>query len=894
MARPPRSFEVEEALSADGFREQRPGVYADVDDEAYDPSLEWHENIDVTIGNKDLPIFEFKQQIVDTVRANPVTIIVAETGAGKSTQVPQFLAEAVDGYSTIYLTQPRRTAARSVATRIRDEWSQVRGLAAGWDIVNYQTAGDTDGPEDARIQVVTDGLQLVREFHDHGVKDNDVLIIDEAHEWNTNVELLLAWAKQEIPKNPNLRVIIKSATLDSKHLAEYFSDVCDQNPPIIEVPGRSFGVAWNELPETTVTDKIMSIISSIPAADGTIPEGFHSILAFEPGKREIYDAIDEVRRRLPPALRKDVIVLPLHAKLTKEQQDEALKTYPGKIKVILSTDVAQTSITIEDITHVVDGGFKRHIEVDDEGTPGLKMIAISQADCKQRAGRTGRVAEGNYYLVKLNNNTPFVPFSHRDTYSSPEITRTDVSRNALRLKDLNLDISDFDMYHKASRHIIGLAMNSLTILQALDEESAITSLGKEMNAYPSCTSSARIMVESRRYSEPVRDYLARIVAAKEAGGLQYFAHNVGKKWQELTEEDLSDFMVQLDLFMAAETMTKYDMKEYDMDIDNFTRAMEQYPKIARHAGVKESVHRPPTTQEREDIMNCIYAGFITSVYKHIGNGQYVHAYNNEWPTIRELSNRSMVRGQPLLVVGDPYRVDLIDGGEIASKHYIENVSVVTAQQLGAVAINHTEWVHEEYKMRGDKMKDHQRQYLFGMDLGIVHEADVVPSPRLREQIIHHALEHPGASQQAIRDIKTKLEHLSHLSNSPLPKITHDQIIELVQECAPDDITNPAEIEDNLRMILLDPDRRLSLDDLVSPEKRHEIRENAPPQLEVDGVSLHLRYRNSVPIVSRYDAQAVLKLNDEVYLSDGRHVLFSLPGDSKKYTLYQLQAKLADE
>ncbi|MFO0920095.1 MAG: helicase-related protein [Candidatus Saccharimonadales bacterium] len=899
MPRSVSDFELQRMLDEHGMERgesRRTGIFIDLPSEIFDEPIDDETRksfAGTNLGNPDLPIHNYREVITETVRDNPVTIIVAETGAGKSTQVPQYLLE--EGYPKVYITQPRRPAARNVFVRMRDEISEVRGKFAGDDLVSYQTAAERQGKEDAPIKVVTDGLQLVCELHDRGLSENEVLIIDEAHEWNSNVEVLVAWTKKALADNPRLKVVIMSATMDSEHLANYYKDVCPIPPPVINVPGRMYKVEREEKPYSTVAGEVLDTIIGMPDEDGELPEGAHGILAFLPGKREIYDAIDVVRNHIPADLQHKVKIFPLHAKLSPTDQQAALTEYPGTIKVVFATDVAQTSLTIPDITHVIDSGYQRRLEVDNEGSKGLMLRPISIADSHQRAGRTGRVGDGRYVITRLNDTTPHANADERDQYPVPEILRTDIARNTLRLLALGLDIAEFDMYHKVSIHSIDIAKRNLKILGAVDDAGQITELGLRMNEYPLSASSARIMIEAERYSESTRAYLAAITAIKEVNGLQYFAHNVGKRWLDLTDEETSDLLAQLDIFIETQSMSADDIIEHDLDINNVARAHEQFAKIAKVAKTSSGWLKSPNADEREDIRRCIAAGYMHSIYLRDGDVFY-HGLNPLFNK-RELSNRSLVSGNSLsMVVGDPYNVELRDGEEVIVRHCIENATIVTAQLLGGVATSRqVQWQLDGFQFREGKVKQRERQVLLGsIDLGMVQEVPAVPSLKLRQTIIEYALEKPGFAQKELRAIKRELERLAHLSRSPVPVLTHDRIIQLVESAAPDDITTPSTIEDNLQMMLSDPNFGLSLDDFISKEIRREIIANAPPIIEVEDMSLKVTYRNGKPIVSSFNREKIMRLNEPIYLGDGREVLFMYKngsGRSRLYGLFELQYKL---
>jgi HrpA-like RNA helicase len=889
MARPIEAFEASKALSEFGLGQtENPGVITNLE-YSYDHAPHPHYDIRTELGNEALPVFEHKAEILEAVRSNPVTIIVAETGAGKSTQIPQYLLD--DGYKKVHVTQPRRTAARNVFMRIHEEVAQVRGTYAADDLIGYQTAGEFEGDENAQVMVVTDGLHLVKELNDKGVLEDEVLIIDEAHEWNSNVEVLIGWTKEAIRQNPRLKVVIMSATIDSQNLANFYGEHSpeQEQPPVIEIKNRHHKVTETQKPESTVIDQVINTTLELQN-ELELPDGPCGILVFEPGKREIQDAIDSIRARLPKNSPHEVKIFPLHAKLSKSEQQAALEEYPGCIKIVVSTDVAQTSLTIPDIKYVVDSGLHRRVELDNEGTPGLKLVPTSQADCKQRAGRVGRVSDGFYTLTRLNESTPFIPLKDRDAYPIPEIMRTDVARNMLRLLELNIDIGEFNMYHRASEGAIAYAKENLQILGALDENHQITEIGHQMNRYPACASSGRMLVESQRYDPATRSYIAAFAAVREAGGLQYYSQHAGKKWESLSDEAVSDLLLQLDLFIAAQNMSAAELQEYDLDIDNFKRSVEQYHKIAKLAGAPIRHLTPPTEKEREDILQCIFTGFTPFIYTHAGNNQYVHAYRS-WKTLREISNRSIVSGGQAFIIGDPYRIEL-GGEDPTTRQSLENVTALSTRLLGSVAMAHTTLAHVEFFDQAGKFMERKRRLLFGVDIDIIEESPAEPSPALRQEIIEHAIANPGSAQKYLRNIKKTLEELQRIAKSDVPQLTQRRLEDLIAQAASEGITRPSEIEDNLRILIADPANKLTLDSFVTEEQQAEIHKNAPATICLpDGSTVHLAYANKIPVAKRYNPESVLSLNDPLVLPDGREIVFARPHRRKKYTLHELQEEL---
>ena len=362
-----------------------------------------------------LPVENYKEAIIETVRNHDFTLISAETGSGKSTQIPQYLSEC---YSQVIITEPRVMAAKTLAKRVAEEMEVTLGEKVG-----YRTAYDKCVSVDSKIVYCTDGLQLIRTIFNEDSKAERVLIIDEVHEWNINIETLVAWCKF-MQKKWNTKVVLMSATMDCTDLAEFFGKDC----ATLNINGTLYDVEVEERPKDSLIQTVKE----------NIGKG-KNILVFVPGKKEI----DEVIERL---CMEDATVLPLHGELDWEEQKKCFAQYSNP-KVIVATNVAQTSITIPDIDVVVDSGNAK-LSIAVSGIQGLFLKAISQADIAQRKGRAGRTKEGKYFLCSDE------PIESREKYTVPEIQRSILDRVVLQIAAAGLDAEELQFYHQPEKESI--------------------------------------------------------------------------------------------------------------------------------------------------------------------------------------------------------------------------------------------------------------------------------------------------------------------------------------------------------------------------------------------------------------------------------------------------------
>ncbi len=827
----------------------------------------------IELGSRDpenpLPITDFKQVITETIQQNPVTIIVAETGAGKSTQVPQYLLEA--GY-TVSMTQPRRLAANMLSDRIGEELAEAIDDPAARDLVGLHTAEHNTITDDTRITVLTDGLRLVQELNYRGDIENEVLIIDEVHEWNNNIEVLVAWTKKLVAERPDLRVVLMSATMDAHRLAQYYSDVVT-TPPIIEVPGRPHDVEKLEEAGSTVFDQTVKYAKED-----------NNVLVFLPGVREIGDMQRDLEEYFAEHGMEDVTVLPLHGKLSDQEQKAVDQFYPG-VKIILATNVAQTSLTIKGMDVVVDSGLERRVEIDEEGVQSLRLHAVSRADCDQRAGRVGRTHPGTYVLTRLDNEADWVPYIRRDEYPMAEILRSDVDRNTLAVAAAGLDFSELDLFHPVDHDSLIRSRHRIELLGGVDSEGKITPRGRRMNEFPVHPTFARMLLESENYTEEVRRYVSAMVASLEVGRLPSYLYTANKNWTSLTDEHESDHLAQLDIFIATQGIeSNYELKRLGLDVRNVPRARELHDKISRREGMRPVELQPPTQQQRDEILECVVAGMVDFVYVSSGRDTYKRALGTT-ATDRVISNRSVVRGAgPTTVVGWPYQYQHPERGE---QYVLENVTTngKIPETLGRVAGNLCNWEGGNIRWRGGQPVVEQRQlFRDTIPTGVWREAEAEPSEELRQAVLTYVTENPGNALRALRSTKKELEKLRRVAKDDVPQITQDDLVRYLERATPDNITDPSLVDELLRRII--EEEGLSLDMLVPEHERAAIYEAAPPTIEREGVTLDVRYSSGKATSHVLDPSVVANLTAEVELPDGRPV--QLMYNKKPHTLAELK------
>ena len=441
---------------------------------------------------RSLPVYAMRSTLVESIRDNQFVVIVGETGSGKTTQIVQYIYEehmnVIDGKTKVIgCTQPRRVAATSVAKRVAEEV----GCKVG-DKVGYTVRFDDQTGPDTVIKYMTDGMLEREALNDPSMSKYSLIMLDEAHERTIATDVLFALLKDAAKQNPNLKVVVTSATLDSNKFSKYFN-----NCPVINIPGRTFPVEvlYTKEPEmdylAAALDSVMQIHISEPAGD---------ILVFLTGQEEIdtsCEALNERMKILGDSV-PELIVLPVYSALPSEMQTRIFEpTPPGSRKVILATNIAETSITIDGIYYVVDPGFVKINLYDPKlGMDSLKVRPISKAQANQRSGRAGRTGPGKCY--RLYTEQAYQKEMIANTI--PEIQRQNLSHTILMLKAMGIeDLINFEFMDPPSTSTLLAALEDLYILDALDDEGHLTGLGRRMAELPMEPALAKTLIKSAEY-----------------------------------------------------------------------------------------------------------------------------------------------------------------------------------------------------------------------------------------------------------------------------------------------------------------------------------------------------------------------------------------------------------
>jgi len=588
-----------------------------------------HELTLPTIHYPDLPVSARRDDILAAMRAHRVLILCGETGSGKTTQIPKMCLEARLGSGAarpgrlVGCTQPRRIAARSVAARIAQE---LGGELGG--IVGYKVRFTDKVREDTAIKVMTDGILLAESQGDPLLSRYDTILIDEAHERSLNIDFLLGYLKTLLDRRDDLSVIITSATIDAERFSKHFDDA-----PVIEVSGRTYPVEirWRPIERSEREDAPSNrpdraarkdkdapdqIAAILDATDELAREGPGDILVFLPGEREIRDTAEALRKHHPPGTE----ILPLFSRLSVTEQDAIFKPTSALRRIVLATNVAETSLTVPGIRYVIDPGTARVKRYSARNkVEQLLVEKVSQASANQRAGRCGRVADG--ICIRLYDEADF---ANRPRFTDPELLRSSLAGVILRMKSLNLgDVVGFPFIDPPGNRLVTDGYQLLAELHALDEQGNLTKTGRQLAKLPLDPRVARMLLAAEQ-QRCVREILviASALSVQDPRDRPMERAQAADEKHRLFADERSDFMGWLKLWTWYDEQLKHKKTNRSLQTllqDHFLspRRMREWRDIhgQLHAQVSELGLRE---NEKDAGYDAIHQALLAGLLGNIG------------------------------------------------------------------------------------------------------------------------------------------------------------------------------------------------------------------------------------------------------------------------------------
>ena len=733
----------------------------------------------------ELPVSQRRGDIAKAIRDNQVVIVAGETGSGKTTQIPKICLELGRGVQgMIGHTQPRRIAARSVAERIAEELGTDLG-----DAVGYQVRFTDRSSKDTLVKLMTDGILLAELQHDRMLSAYDTLIIDEAHERSLNIDFTIGYLKQLLPKRPDLKVIVTSATIDPERFSQHFEDA-----PIVEVSGRTYPVEvrYRPLVEETYDDDEGELIirdqteAIVDAVKELIEVGQGDILVFLPGEREIRDTADvlsKVRPGLDKLDHRRFDVVPLFARLSSAEQHKVFERHT-KRRVVLATNVAETSLTVPGIRYVVDAGFARISRYSYRTkVQRLPIEPISQASANQRKGRCGRVEAG--VCIRLYSEEDF---ENRPEFTEPEILRTNLASVILQMTSLGLgDVARFPFLDPPDSRNVKAGVQLLEELGALEPPAAplpgrpegarqghrLTPLGRQLVVLPVDPRLARMVVEADRLG-CLREVLVIAAALSIQDPRERPADFKAQSDQMHARfrDETSDFMTLLNLWRymreqqkalsssAFRRMCKAEFLNY-LRIREWQELESQLRQVAKQ--IKLDVGRAADAPDA-DLGDAVHQALLAGLLSHIGlrdpdRRDYLGARNARFSIF---PGSGLFKKQPKFVMS----AELVETSKLWGRVNAA-VNPEWAESLGAHLVKRT-YSEPHWSKKRAAVMAYERVTLYGVPLVADRLVSYgkVDVPLARELFIRHALVYGEwstrhrffAENQALLEDVEELEH----------------------------------------------------------------------------------------------------------------------------------------
>ena len=636
-----------------------------------------------------LPVYQFKEQLLEKVLGNQCVVVEGETGSGKTTQIPQFLLGAglaIPGQSCIACTQPRRVAATSIAQRVSEEMDVELGREVGYTI-RFEDVTDKHATV---LKFVTDGMLLREAMHDPLLSRYSAIVLDECHERTLATDVIMGLLMEVLPKRTKaseygeLKVVVMSATLDAKKFQDYF-----QNAPLLKVPGRTFPVEvfYTAEPERNYVEAAVRTTMHIHQCEGP-----GDILVFLTGEQEIEQACDEIREksRSMGADVPELVVYPLYSSLPPQAQRKIFSAAPGPRvpggppgrKVVISTNIAETSLTIDGIVYVVDPGFsKQKVYNPRIRVESLLVSPISRASARQRAGRAGRTRPGKCF--RLYTEKSFHEDLQETTY--PEILRSKMSNVVLTLKKLGIDdLVHFDFMDPPAPETLMRALELLNYLGALDDEGEMTELGFQMSELPLDPQLAKLILVSPEYRCSAE--IVSIVACLSVPNIFLRPRETAKQADEAKAQfshSDSDHLTLLQVYAEFESISEKDRKQWCWDNFVNERSIQSAMNVRNQLlGIMKRLDLPVISSDVKgdgsfaftDIRKALTAGMFMQVAYRQRSGEYLTVKDNQLVFIHP---SSVINSRPEWVLFEEFA--------LTTKNYIRTVTITNVDWLVELA-----------------------------------------------------------------------------------------------------------------------------------------------------------------------------------------------------------------
>lgn len=657
---------------------------------------------------ENLPIAKRRDEIKKAILDNQVVIIAGETGSGKTTQLPKICLELGRGSSGIIgHTQPRRIAARTVANRIAEELDQPLGQAVGYQV----RFNEKSGPN-TLIKLMTDGILLAEVQHDRYFSKYDTIIIDEAHERSLNIDFLLGYLKTILPKRPDLKLIITSATIDLEKFSQHFDSA-----PVIEVSGRTYPVEVQYIQPEEGRDLGSSILDTVERIL-LLPER-GDILVFHSGEREIRETAKILRK----AELRHIDIIPLYARLSLSEQIKVFSPHKGT-RIVLSTNVAETSLTVPGISYVIDPGMARISRYSYRTkVQRLPIEPISQASANQRKGRCGRTGNGICFRLYSEDD-----FNNRPVFTDSEIIRTNLASVILKMLHMKIgNIHEFSFLESPDTRLINDGYNLLQELQAVTKKLELTDIGKKLSKIPADPKLGRMLLAAEKEGS-LKEVLIIVSALgvqdprDRPSDYQVDADLKHRQWQDRE----SDFSTLINLWRHFEKerqdlsrgqFEKYCRKNYvsAMRMREWRELHHQLHKVCRDMGIKEN-HK---LADYESIHRAVLSGLLGQIGCQRITSDEDHSEKKQKKSYKEFSgarNRtfyvfpgsSLSKLPPLWLMA----AEMIETSKLFSHHNAK----IEPEWLVVAAAHLTKKTYSEphYSARNGQVMAYEKQALYGL------------------------------------------------------------------------------------------------------------------------------------------------------------------------------------